>query len=277
MQTYTLLLKSYYYTIMKNNIILRSTFSGNGPTVILIPGMCGSDRYYTDTVKALHKEGRSTLTIDLLGFGRSPKPKNLEYTLADHTQAMFNTIDSHNLTHPVTIVGVSMATIIIVDMIRRRPDYFSKAVYISPMIYSSQEVAETLSYRTGGLEFLLRNKPLAWVVCNTVCKIKPLAKLVYRKSNTNNFSLDIVYDAILHNWQSYSRSMKNVILNQDCADDFLASPIETIAIYGAQDRAMERNFLDTVSSAENNVTCVESHANHHPLLDDLDTTIGFIL
>ncbi len=256
---------------------LHYEFSGRGPTVVLLPGMFGSTRYWKDTVKKLNDLGKSTLVIDLLGFGRSPKPRNSNYTPLDHTREILAVIDACELQKPTTVVGVSMGATLIVELIRQRPDLFSKAVYISPMIFSNKEIAREFSYRTGNIGPFLRTTPIAWLVCNTVCQIKPLARLTYRLVDTNNQPKDIVDDATLHNWQSYSRSFENVLVNQNVLSDFMQSAIKTIVIYGVNDKSMEQELFEKAANTNSNINLVKSHVGHHPVLDDFDKTIALIV
>ena len=261
---------------MKQKNLLHSEFSGSGPTVVLLPGMFGSSRYFSELIPALHKAGKSTLTIDLLGFGRSPKPRNSDYDFDAHCSAILNTIDAHRITQPVTIIGVSMASTLIVDLLRRRTAFFNKAVYISPMICSSPKIAEELSYLTGNIGPLLRTKPVSWVLCHTVCAVKPVARVTYRMVDTNNQPRPIVDDATLHTWRSYSRSFTNILVGQNIAKDLLSTNIESVIIYGKNDKSMEHELLE-MAAKNPKVMIYASPVSHHPVLDDMKKTVEYIV
>lgn len=60
--------------------------------VIFLHGFLCSSSLWTETVfPNLSEEGKSNyrfIAVDLLGFGRSPKPRDCSYTLSDHVEAI---------------------------------------------------------------------------------------------------------------------------------------------------------------------------------------------
>ena len=62
----------------------------DGPTLVFIPGLSGTTRYWQGCLGALEKNFR-VLLIDPLGFGDSPKPWS-RYTIDRHVDALYQTL-----------------------------------------------------------------------------------------------------------------------------------------------------------------------------------------
>ncbi|WP_349257785.1 alpha/beta fold hydrolase [Iamia sp.] len=59
---------------------------GRGPAVVFVHGLGASGRYWDAVVSRL--AGRRSVAVDLLGFGRSPKPRRASYDVGCHTDAL---------------------------------------------------------------------------------------------------------------------------------------------------------------------------------------------
>ena len=66
---------------------LHYTSTGLGPSVVLVHGLGASSRYWGPVIEALADTHR-VITVDLLGFGRSPKPGGVSYDVDCHTDAL---------------------------------------------------------------------------------------------------------------------------------------------------------------------------------------------
>ena len=65
----------------------------NGQTVVLLHGKNFSGIYWEQTANDLAKEGYRVIMPDQVGFGKSSKPGNIQYTfqlLAQNTKALLN-------------------------------------------------------------------------------------------------------------------------------------------------------------------------------------------
>lgn len=72
------------------------------PAVLFISGMAGSSASWTAPFRELSVRWR-LLLVDVLGFGRSPKPVT-EYSLDEHLETLHATVQSR-ASKPVHIVG----------------------------------------------------------------------------------------------------------------------------------------------------------------------------
>lgn len=70
---------------------LHYHITGSGPTIILLHGFLSDSRYWRGITSSLSQHYR-VVTIDLLGFGKSPKPKTATYSLTYQAQLVAKTI-----------------------------------------------------------------------------------------------------------------------------------------------------------------------------------------
>lgn len=77
-----------------------------GPTVVFLPGAGGTTRYWASRVASLAVTSRLVL-IDLLGFGRSPKPWTT-YSIERHVRELHRVLADRG---PVTLIGDAVGVI----------------------------------------------------------------------------------------------------------------------------------------------------------------------
>lgn len=100
---------------------LRVTMAGDGPTVILVPGLFGSAFGYRHLLKLLPPAGFRTVVVEPLGIGGSPRPRNADYSLtaqSDRIAAVLQRIDSR----PVLVVAHSMGVSLALRLAYRHPE-----------------------------------------------------------------------------------------------------------------------------------------------------------
>lgn len=125
---------------------------GKGPAVVLLHGLGNNHKSWSYVLKHLDASIR-VIALDLLGFGDAPKP-DVEYTPADHTQAVIDTLDSLKVTNAV-LAGHSMGCVIAVEVAAQRPDLVHQLILAGAPIYERQprtSLADKL-FHTQGIYF----------------------------------------------------------------------------------------------------------------------------
>ena len=79
----------------------------DGPTVVFLPGLGGTTRYWSSRVAALERRYRVVL-VDLLGFGDSPRPW-ARYSVERHVQSLAEVLRPYGR---VTLVGHSLGALL---------------------------------------------------------------------------------------------------------------------------------------------------------------------
>ena len=91
---------------------LRVTIAGDGPAVVLIPGLFGSAFGYRHLLNLLPAAGYRAVVIEPLGIGGSPRPKHADYSLTAQADRLAAALE--RLNEPAALVvahsaGVSIA------------------------------------------------------------------------------------------------------------------------------------------------------------------------
>jgi pimeloyl-ACP methyl ester carboxylesterase len=88
--------------------VLHAATSGSGPCAVLIHGVAGSNMIW-DSIVPLLEPHFSVIRVDLLGYGRSPKPA-VAHTPHRHVAAIRRTLAQRGFTPPYVLIGLSMGT-----------------------------------------------------------------------------------------------------------------------------------------------------------------------
>src|SRR5581483_12019779 len=93
---------------------------GAGPPLVLIHGVAGSGLIWEQVVERLPPHF-DVIAVDLLGYGHSPKPP-VAYTPAVHVDAIVDTLDGIGVREPAYVVGLSMGSLLAVELAARHPE-----------------------------------------------------------------------------------------------------------------------------------------------------------
>jgi pimeloyl-ACP methyl ester carboxylesterase len=104
----------------------------NGKSVLLLHGKNFNGAYWKETAKRLTQEGYRVIVPDQIGFGKSSKPENYQYTfqqLAQNTKAVLDTLHVDK----ITVVGHSMGGMLASRFALMYPDMADKLVLVNPI------------------------------------------------------------------------------------------------------------------------------------------------
>jgi pimeloyl-ACP methyl ester carboxylesterase len=104
----------------------------NGKTVVLMHGKNFSAAYWEQTATDLAKEGYRVIMPDQIGFGKSSKPTNIQYTfqlLAQNTKAV---LDELKITK-VNLLGHSMGGMLATRLALMYPETVEKLILSNPI------------------------------------------------------------------------------------------------------------------------------------------------
>jgi pimeloyl-ACP methyl ester carboxylesterase len=97
------------------------TIAGNGPPVLLLPGLFGGAYTFRHLAPLLASQGFETLIVEPLGLGESPRPARADYSLTAQARRVAAVLDS--LTPgPVLVVAHSLGASIAFRLAYHRPD-----------------------------------------------------------------------------------------------------------------------------------------------------------
>jgi len=107
---------------------------GDGPPVVLIHGLASRGEDWASFLPTLTPRHR-VYALDLLGYGGSDKPKNVDYSIALETDVVRGFLDSLHITR-ADVVGVSMGGWIALKLAAEHPERVRKLVLIDSAGFS---------------------------------------------------------------------------------------------------------------------------------------------
>ena len=189
---------------------------GEGPAILLVHGLGGSWRYWRRGSEGI--QARRTLYLpDLLGFGRSPKPRG-DYSLSMHVEALAPIVAEAD--GPITIVGHSMGALVALGLYARFPNRVSRLTLIGMPYFPSRALAEATLSRVALMNRLAIGR--SWLA-PALCYMKDaLALPIF--APLAGMPVDLYRDYWKHTWASFSRSLFNTLLASDVVS--LLEPVD---------------------------------------------------
>jgi len=236
-------------------------FGPQGRTVVFIPGLGGTTRYWQGRLGA-PEQNYHTVLVDPLGFGDSPKPWT-RYTVERHVEALHLVLSPRA---PFTLVGHSMGTLLSVAYAARYPEEVNGLVLLSLPYFGSKDTALQF-FRKGPLvnRVFLSNMALAALIC--VLTRRVFARLVpYLQPDLPR---EVAADIVKHSWRSFTSSLWEVIYNYNVAQDAdaLGNRIPVFCLHGDRDATAPLDgVLDLARGRSNWQVQVLPGIDHHPLL-----------
>jgi pimeloyl-ACP methyl ester carboxylesterase len=105
----------------------ESRVSGGGIPLVLVHGLADRDESWAPMLKRLKRAGFHVYAPDLLGYGRSPKPENSDYSIATQEQFVADFIQALGLQKP-NVGGWSMGGWIVLKLGLDHPDMVDRVV-----------------------------------------------------------------------------------------------------------------------------------------------------
>ena len=236
-------------------------FGSGVRTLVFVAGLGGTTRYWETRVTELAQEHRIVL-VDLLGFGRSPKPW-VKYSVERHVDALRRVLAPLG---PVTLVGHSLGALIAAAYAARHTETVERLVLISLPHFGSQDAAYTYMRQgpvKGGL--IYTNVLLTMLACIITRRLlgRILPYLI------RDIPREVVEDLVKHTWRSSTSSLWDVVYRHDVADDLrILEPVHNVlCIHGSDDIMAPLAPVRALAEAFSNVQlCVLEGLDHPPFL-----------
>ncbi|MBW3537923.1 alpha/beta hydrolase [Candidatus Parcubacteria bacterium] len=243
---------------------LHTVSSGEGPPVVLLHGLTGSSSYWCKLAPQLALT-RRVVALDLLGFGRSPKPRDVGYTLADHTASVAATLDGLKLPEPLVLVGHSLGALIALHYAAVYPRQVARLVLVAPPVYGSPGEARHYIRRSRSLPGFMLYGRFAQLACTTYCHFfNPLSRRL-APLYLPDLPKPVAAATTDHTWRSYSNSLLNVLerQNRQPCRDLGMTGAQVEILYGDKDALMARQRLEALSKCRQDVQITRLAGSHH--------------
>ena len=212
-------------------------------TVILLHGIGSSTAMWADVAARTPKRTR-VIALDLLGFGRSPKPDWNTYSARMQADSIATTLFSMRITGPVVIVGHSLGALVAIEFARRYPIMTKSLVLVSPPLYHPDHQAKRLGYRPEQAirqaYALMRERPT------------DTERILRLASKYNLVNRGFVVDNV--NVPAYLATLDSIIINQTSYADIMNIKRPIHIISGALDMLVLDSTLRAITKAQPNVT-----------------------
>lgn len=195
--------------------------------VIFLHGFLSSSSFWTETVfpnlSANTTEKYRLFAVDLLGFGRSPKPLNCLYTIKDHIEMIEKSVISSYQLNTFHLVAHSMGCMIALALATKHIKSVKSIVLIAPPYFpSSRENASSLALERFAKKrvwppLLLGSAFMSWYehlgrcVCFIICRHHRAWECILRLVTGKRDLHFMIHDLTRHTHHSAWHSMHNVI------------------------------------------------------------------
>jgi len=180
---------------------------GTGPPLLLLHGLAGSWRYWRRGLEGLRE--RYTVYIpDLIGFGRSPKPRG-DYSIAMHVEALTRLLERIDV--EVVLAGHSMGSIVALGLYARHPGRVRRVILVGLPYFPTPETARTHLARQSLMNRMTIER--SWLA-QGMCYMKDIMALPVF-APLMRMPVDLYRDYWKHTWNSMSRSLFRTLLASD--------------------------------------------------------------
>lgn len=205
---------------------------GSGPAVVLLHGI-NSDATSWRTVIDTIGPGYRVIAPDLLGFGASPKPEDLDYDTDQHVTVLAATLDDLGLTERFVLVGYSMGGNVALRYAATHPERLRRLFLLSAPFYLPPEAYSRTSF--GWQYAQARFFQWLWRVIGRQKERDTLAYGVLSGPLERQIS-DFMYtdDLALH-WDVMQKNLTNTVLAATFVDDLPHVTVPTVFALGIRD------------------------------------------
>lgn len=222
-------------------------------TIVMLHGIAATSdtwrKVYKDFARDPELKDIRLVSLDLLGFGKSPKADWLDYDYDDYSRALDESLKRLKINTPIILMGHSMGGLIAANYLAegRSEKYIQSAILVSPPLLMASEMArlpdKVYMNTYASLQQLAKDVPAVDVI----------AKMIERFSNFEKQYLKTA---------AFAKSMENIILNHDNYQMFRRVKTPTLILHGHFDPLVMGANLRRAANVNKNLTYQSVIADH---------------
>lgn len=247
-------------TSLEPSAALRVQRSGTGRPILFIHGLGASGRYWRDDTSMMTRG--QAIVPDLLGFGRSPAPPAASYDITGHLESLAPLVDEGT-----TVVGHSVGAILAAALAAAHPRRVVNVLLVGLPAFPDEATARA---EIGRLSMLARltveEHPAARWLCAAMCRMRPLA-IAAAPLMARDMPRRVAADGARHTWQSYSRTLRHVVVEHRVRTDLARVTAPITFIHGRQDRTAPTPWVRALATelrqSGQRVRLTEVDGDHH--------------
>ncbi|MGV9001661.1 MAG: alpha/beta fold hydrolase [Candidatus Saccharimonadaceae bacterium] len=233
-------------------------------TYVLIHGIGNTLHSWDEVVKLMPKDVR-IIGIDLLGFGKSPKPAWAIYNAKTQARSVGVTLFGLRMAQRPIIVGHSLGALVAVEIARRYPLLPKQLVLCSPPFYSPQIDEKKIGSPDDMLRMIYE---IARKHPEQLAKFTSTAVKLGLANKTLNLSGDTRV--------SYFAALESSIINQTSLQDVAKLRLPIHILYGAFDAVVIKKHITTLAKTHTNITTKRLNAGHEVVGGYVKVVSGYL-
>lgn len=205
---------------------------GEGPVIVLLHGINSNADDLRPLIDRLGS-GYRVIAPDLLGFGESPKPLDIDYSTDDNVQVLDATLNDLGVTNRFLLFGYSLGGVIAVHYAATHPERLRRLFLLSTPFYLPPEA---YSKRGFGLQYA-QAMIFTWiwkVVGRQKERDTPFYELATGKLKAQAEEFMRAGDISQH-WDIMARTLENTISRATIVDDLPKLTMPTVFALGVRD------------------------------------------
>ncbi|XP_020582708.1 LOW QUALITY PROTEIN: probable lysophospholipase BODYGUARD 3 [Phalaenopsis equestris] len=195
--------------------------------VIFIHGFISSSRFWTETVFGEFSEAARSryrlLAVDLLGFGRSPKPDESLYTMREHVEMIERSVLRQYGVRRFHIVAHSLGSVLALALAARHPNSVLSLTLLAPPYFpgcegnGEQAVMRKVAPRRVWPPMAFAASMACWyehvsrTICLVICRQHRLWNYIFRLLTFNRIRTFLIEGFMCHTHNAAWHTLHNVI------------------------------------------------------------------
>lgn len=221
----------YWHKVLKRPYTLfRRVDKGRGQPVIFLHGIASNGDAWRSVAEMLDEKKYRVVVLDLLGFGDSPRPDWLEYSVEDHAKSVIASLRKLRIYKPAIIVGHSMGSLVAAHIAQEYPRRVKRLILYQMPIYANSPHLKDFRRQAyfSAFKFLSEHPKI------TLWYARVLGRTA---SSVAGFMLNE------ETWQPFELSLKNTIMQQKSLANLRHLKMPVDVVYGKYDMfVMKRNL-----------------------------------
>ena len=217
-------------------------------TVVFIHGLGSTGEMWQPVIDGLAKDV-SLLSVDLLGFGSSPRPAWETYNVALQARSLSATLRRQKLSGPIIIVGHSLGALVAIEFAKTYPQMTKSLVLCSPPVYRPDDDLPRVSP-----ERLLRR------MYRRLLRSPQVIIRLYNLGKRTRIDPSLMVNS--DNIGVFASAAEASILNQTAINDIAGLKLPITILHGILDPVVVQSNLIALAKKMPNVTFIRVNASH---------------
>lgn len=227
-------------------------------TVVFIHGLANSHAMWHEIIDKVDTKTTRVISVDLLGFGNSPKPTWQTYSAHVHARSLRMTLQTLRVRTPVLIVGHSLGSLVAIKYAALYPRKVQSLILCSPPFYRptklpADKLAGIITQTDDLYHLLYRNSRYRSEVAVRLADIVKKARIASKYFTVDEATLPAIVS-----------SLEMSIENQTALDDAKSLHMPTQIIYGQFDPFIIKSHIRALAN-ENPAIATRTILGNHEI------------